>query len=399
MPFVSAGPNEYLLIGRRGRLENRGSAVRTFLMPGTVFVRVPSTKHEAAFEFTQETKDGIPLRFKGIIIYRITDPIAAARLFDFSRGAGVAQITTLLTHVGLGELRHAVSHMTMVECIEQRKTTLSGVVEEALRTATERGDGEASDWGVSIEVAQVAQVYIVDPELRQQLEAEVRNEIRLRSDQSDIATKEETRLAEMASEGRVEEQRLANDREAVRREEELQLAKLARERRMKTEGLETERQAFELERERFRAQMATAQDRLATEEPVRLARITQERDLLREELEMRQIQNEVKALDVEHELLLPRAQQALRREILPIEQAPQIVASAAKVLQGTNLSIYGEDGRIVGQLAPVFELLARAVRDAVPAARETVPASREAVPASGEAVPAASSEGAAGEPR
>ena len=38
---------------------------------------VPATKQEATFEFTQETKDGIPLRFKGVIIYRITDPAAA----------------------------------------------------------------------------------------------------------------------------------------------------------------------------------------------------------------------------------------------------------------------------------------------------------------------------------
>ena len=102
MPSVKAGPNQYLLVGRKGTLENRGSAVSVFLRPGTIFVLVPSTKQEAAFEFTQETRDGIPLRFKGIVIYRITDPGAAARLFDFSSGAGVGQISTLLTHICLG---------------------------------------------------------------------------------------------------------------------------------------------------------------------------------------------------------------------------------------------------------------------------------------------------------
>ena len=49
----------------------------------------------------------------------------------------------------------------------------------------------------------------------------------------------------------------------------------------------------------------------------------------------------------------------MRREMLPLEQAPQIVESASKVLHGTNLSIYGEDGQLLGQLAPVFEILAR----------------------------------------
>ncbi len=83
MPFVKAGPNEFLLVGRRGALENRGSAVQLFLRPGTIWVLVPGTKQEATFEFTQETKDGIPLRFKGIVIYRITDPVAAAHQYSF----------------------------------------------------------------------------------------------------------------------------------------------------------------------------------------------------------------------------------------------------------------------------------------------------------------------------
>jgi hypothetical protein len=366
MPVVKAGPNQYLLVGRGGTLENRGSAVQAILRPGAIYVLVPSTKQEAAFEFTQETRDGIPLRFKGIVIYRITDPVAAARLFDFSvaAGAGVGQITALLTHVCLGELRHAVSHMTMVECIEQRKTTLSAVAEAALQATIHDENGPASDWGITVEVAQLAQVFIVDTALRQQLEAEVRNEIKLKSDQSNIRAQEETRLTQMASDGRVEEQKLAGDREGLRRQEELELVQLARRRRMQAEDAATERQALQLQQERFHAEMEVEQDRVTTEAPVRLLRITQEGDILREELEMRKLQNQVKAFDVEDELLLPRAQQELRREMLPLEQAPQIVEAASRVLQGTNLSIYGENAQLLGQLAPVFEILARAVQQA-----------------------------------
>jgi hypothetical protein len=373
MPVVRAGPNQYLLVGRRGKLENRGSAVQAVLLPGTIYVLVPATKQEATFEFTQETRDGIPLRFKGIIIYRITDPGAAARLFDFSTGNGLAQISTLLTHVCLGELRHAVSHMTMVECIEQRKTTLSEVVDAALRTTIHKERADANDWGISVEVAQVAQVFIVDAQLRQQLEAEVRNEIKLKSDQSNILTQEETRLAEMESEGRVDEKKLTNDRESLRRQEEMELAQLARERRMQAENLATERQALELEQERFHAQLDVEQDRVKTETPVRLLRIAKESGVLREELELRKLQNQVKAFDVETDLLLTRAEQELRRQMLPIEQAPRMVEAASKVLQGTNLSIYGEDGKLLGQLAPIFDYLTHAVRQATQAGVSRAP--------------------------
>ncbi len=363
MPVVRAGPNQYLLVGRGGALENRGSAVQAILRPGTIWVLVPGTKQEASFEFTQETNDGIPLRFKGTFIYRITDPGAAARLFDFSAGDGAGQITTLLTHVCLGELRHAVSHMTMVECIEQRKTTLSEVVEAALQ-ATIQGDDPAREWGINVEAAQVAQVFIVDTELRQQLEAEVRNEIKLKSDQSDIRTQQEVQLAQLTSEGRVQEKKLASDRDSLRRQEELELAQLGRQRRMHAENLATEQQVLQLEQERFRSQMDAEQDRVNTETPVQMLRITKESGVLREELRLRRLQNQVKALEVERDLLLARAQQDLRREILPIEQAPQIVEAASKVLHGTNLSLYSETGQLLSQLAPIFDLLTRAVQQA-----------------------------------
>ena len=374
MPNVTAGPNQYLLVGRRGRLENRGSAVHAWLWPGTIFVVVPGSKQEAEFAFTQETKDGIPLRFKGIIIYRVTDPVAAAALFDFRTEAGVAQITTLLTHVVLGELRHAVSHMTMVECIEGRKTTLTGVAEAALQETIHDGDGQA--WGISLEVAQLSQVFIVDPELRQQLEAEIRNEIKLKSDQSNIQTTEATRLTEMASEGRVEEQKLAGEKERLRRRDELDQVELVRQRRTAAEAVETERLALALEQERFHAEMDAERDRVTAEAPIRRLRISMDADILREELGMRELRNQAQALEVEHELLLRRAEQDLRREILPLERAPQIVEAASKVLQGTNLSIYGEDGRLLGQLAPVFDILARAVAQATAASPRPVGSSK-----------------------
>ncbi len=368
MPFVRAKPTEFLVTSRQGVLVNHGSAVSAFLRPGTVFVLVPSTRQEAAFEFSQETSDGIPLRFKGIVIFRITDPLAAAQLFDFTAGGGgIAHISTLLTHVVLGELRHAVSHMTMVECIEQRKTTLSGVVADALARTLHPQNGE-SNWGINAEVAQLSQVFIVDAELRQQLEAGTRNEIKLKSDQSDIQSAEAATLSAMASASRVAERKLAADREDLRRSEELELAQAARKRRLEAGNLDTQRQALELAQQLHQAEMATEQARIGTETPVRLLRIARRSDILRDEVAMRELENRARALEVEHDMLLPHAQQELRREILPVEQAPEIVEAAARVFQGANLSIYGDNPPLLGQLGPLLEILADAVRRAAPGA-------------------------------
>ena len=54
----------------------------------------------------------------------------------------------------------------------------------------------------------------------------------------------------------------------------------------------------------------------------------------------------------------------MRLALMPIEQAPQIVEAASKVLQGTNLSIYGDGAEVLGQLGPLLAVVARSVQQA-----------------------------------
>ncbi len=177
MRFVKAKPNEYLVVAHRSEIKNRGLGASAFLWAGATCVFVPSVQRETEFEMTQETTDGIPLRFKGIVIYRVTRAEATAKRFDFTtNGAGHKEIQELLSHICLGELREVVSHMTMEECIEQRKTTLTEAVRATLEDVIQGQDTDG--WGLELDVVQVAQVYIVDDELREQLETEVRNEIK-----------------------------------------------------------------------------------------------------------------------------------------------------------------------------------------------------------------------------
>ena len=74
MPFIRTKPSEFLVVAERGRLVNRGAAVRLFLRPGTPWVKVRGDQQDACFEMTQETRDGIPLRFKGTVVFRVVAP-------------------------------------------------------------------------------------------------------------------------------------------------------------------------------------------------------------------------------------------------------------------------------------------------------------------------------------
>lgn len=336
MRFVKASPSEYLVVGRRGRIVNRGTAASALLWPGSTYVLVPSTQQEATFEMTQESKDSIPLRFKGIVIFRVVDPEVAARRFDFTAG-GNDQIKALISHVCLGELRATVSHLTMTECIEQRKTTLTDSVASALREVIE-GHNRGSGWGIELDVVQVAQVYVVDTELRRQLESEVRNTIKSRSELSEIQLREGIRIAQTTSE-----------------------------RRLLQEDLQAERERMRIAQEKLQLQQDYQRDQLEAETPVRMLKIEKEAEVLQQELDRYRLEAQVNERKTEAELVRERAKQNLRKEILALEQTPEVAQALAQLFQGVNLSIYGQDAGILQSLTPVVDLLVGHIRQARPA--------------------------------
>lgn len=367
MAFAKANPNEYLVIGRGGKVVNRGTGIRVFLWPGSISVLIPSTKQEAAFEMTQETRDGIPLRFKGLVMYRITQPEKTAVNFNFNDGGGAEEINTLIRSICLGELRAVVSGMTMLECIEQRKTVLTTTVDTALRQIVRAGkEGDAPDWGIELEMVQVAQVFIVDSELRKQLEAEVRNEIRSKSDQSNIHTLEETRLTQLASDRRIQEQKLVAEKDAIRQKEEIDLANIQYRRRLQKENEEIAREAISLATEKFKLEQNAEREKAETETPVRLLQLEKQQSILNREMEIRHSEIEVRDLEVKRDLLLEKARQELRKEVLPLEQVPALAQSLSMVFQGANLSFFGNESQTLASILPLFDILSKMLQQRLP---------------------------------
>ncbi len=355
MRFVTSGPNEYLIVGRRGRTLNHGTAASVLAWPGATYVRVPSTNQEARFEMTQETRDGIPLRFKGIVIYRIVDPVIAAGLFDF-QAPQRDDIRTLIAHICLGELRATAAHLSMAECIEQRKTTLTDAVAAALRTVVMQKGG----WGIELDVVQVAQVYIVDDELRRRLESGVRNELASRSTRSEIQMGEEIKIAQQLSDRRVQEQGIENERQRIAFQQE----KVRLQRQLQQAETE-ERIAFEQEKGRLERQLQKAQ--IEDEAPIQLLKIERQRGVLQEEIALRKLENEVKALAAEGEAIPERLRQGLRRDMLALEQVPAISEALAKVFQGAQLTVYGAEAEVFAPVAMLLDLLAARLRPVAPA--------------------------------
>jgi hypothetical protein len=178
-------------------------------------------------------------------------------------------------------------------------------------------------------VVQVAQVFIVDQELRRQLEAEVRNAIRVKSELSEIQTREGIKIAQTNSE-----------------------------RRLLQETLATERERLEIDAEKLQLQKEFERREIEGETPNRLLQIQQESEVLRKELEKYQLEIQVRELAVQLEMIQEKAKQALRKEMLPLEQAPEMARALAGMLKGVKLSVYGQDSGLLAGLTPLVDLVA-----------------------------------------
>ena len=78
---------------------------------------------------------------------------------------------------------------------------------------------------------------------------------------------------------------------------------------------------------------------------------------------MRKLEHDVKILEANTNVLADKAKQDLRKEILPVEQVPEIAQAVSQMLQGANLSVYGESAEpLVSAVGPLVELLANTLR-------------------------------------
>lgn len=360
MRFIKAQPHEFLLTGRKGRLTNRGLAASAWIFIGTSWVTVPSTQQKALFEMTQESKDGIPLRFKGLVVYRISVPTETVQLFDFVNDIGCSQISEIIGDLSLGELRAQVASMTYSECVEQRKTTLTQAVRQAL-DQTNRESG----WGLEIEVVQVAQVFIVDTELRHQLEAEVRQQIRADSELATLKVESELRRSRAESERAALDVHLNTERERSRVHQESEKFKAEAERLALIEQFATEQERTrvrqegeklkaQLEQERLRANSSNRElesrlehQRAIQEIPLKLESLKERLEILQLEKEVLERELELKRLVTEGEMLSRTAEAELKLRTLPLEQRPLIAESLSELFKGANITTYGSESPLM----------------------------------------------------
>jgi flotillin len=334
--WVAAKPSEFLVVYRGGRLnlEMCGQGSRLFKWPSDSVAVIPTTLKEVLFEANQVTSDQVDVRLRGMLVYRITDPLCLHKLINFSsRQRAEAKLARMIGDMCRSTAKWLVANMTLDECNRRRKEEIASALKrEVAAVATE-------SWGVEIVTIDIQDVYVQDVELFEAMQATFKAE-----------KEREAELARLASAHQVERQRIANElvaarerqaleMERVQRSGQVELAVLAQHRRRDEEqyGLDNFRVDQEAEIALRKARQEQDRERIAAEGERERASVQVEAQRMLRELEIQLLRDRLAAESSAGPASLER---------LYVSQALPLVAKAlTEGLKDSRISIMNGGGQ------------------------------------------------------
>jgi hypothetical protein len=209
--YVTASPAEFIIHQRFGKmrhLERGGSLWKWPLLDH--YYLVPATTNSISFAADQITAENQGVEVSGFAIWKINEPERTAANFDFADATtALAQISANLKDVVESAIRHQVAKMTMDDVLRKRGSIILQLKQELAYIAEQ--------WGIAIETVEIKNVRIMSTQLFANMQAKFRDEVRLESETSALATEKQ-----------IAEQRYAQREQLALREQELHRRELER---------------------------------------------------------------------------------------------------------------------------------------------------------------------------
>jgi len=294
--FIAAKPSEFLIVYRGGELRRAasGQGARCFKWPWDTVAIVPTTLKEVIFQANQITADNVDVRLRGVVMYRIRDPLRIYKLINFSyRQRGEAKLARMIADMCRSTAKWLVANMGVEDCVRRRKEEIAQALKREV-SAVVSADG-SEGWGVDLITIDIQDIYIQDGELFTSLQAKFKAEKHREAELAGLQTKLEVERRNLETERALDEERHRSELErsrlaAARQREELELRRQHEEEQFKVDTSRAEhlerlaRYAVEQEQERERIKAEAAREREAVN--AEAARVASEEALraLRERL-------------------------------------------------------------------------------------------------------------------
>lgn len=329
--WVSARPSEYLIVFRGGRFreELSGQGAQFFKRPSDTIAIVPTTLKEVMFEANQITRDNVDVRVRGMVLYRIQDPLKIYTLVNFSnRQAAEAKLARLIADMCRSTAKWLVANMGLEECIRRRKEDIA----VALR-AEVAGVVSSQGWGIDLATIDIQDIYIQDEALFASIQAKFKDEKAREAELARLRSEEEVTRRRLTGEADIATQRAAMELQKAKIAADLELAQLEMQRRRDEEK-------FQL-------------DRFRIEENEKLLRLKLEQELSRKRLEI-EAEHERALIEVQRQAALSDERvRALREQLAAegtasreslerlfmLEVAPKVAEAVGRSMQNMRYSV------------------------------------------------------------
>jgi flotillin len=257
--YVSALPSEYLIVYRRGKLRDKvsGQGARCFKWPSDTVAIVPTTLKEVLFRANQITIDNVDVQLRGMVLYRIVDPLRIYRLVNFTnREQAEAKLGRIVADTCRSTAKWLVANMTVDQCMRRRKEEIAtALTAEVARVV---GSGDPAGWGVEIVTVDIQDIFIQDDQLFAAMQARFKAEKEGEAARARLEADREVQRHAIAVERALAEEKQQLSLEQARLASEVELAGITNMRR-------TEQEKFELDRFRVQENATIAQQRIAAE--------------------------------------------------------------------------------------------------------------------------------------
>jgi regulator of protease activity HflC (stomatin/prohibitin superfamily) len=217
--YYKGEPNVYAIRYRNGQLQSHGLGRDFWYLPfNTTIAAVPAMSQDAPFIFNEATANFQAVAIQGQLTYRLTSPLEAAKLLDFSiepktgryRSKDPDKLTQRVVNAVQAHTRKGVSEMSLAQALTRVKELTSSVLQQLAN--------EPSLQALGVVVESLYFVAVTPtPEMQKALEAEYRERLQRDADRAIY----ERRSAAVQEERKIRQNELETDIELEQRRKEL----------------------------------------------------------------------------------------------------------------------------------------------------------------------------------
>ncbi len=363
--FVSAKPSEYLVVYRGGVLDagKSGQGARVFKWPSDSIALIPTTLKEVVFQANQLTADNVDVRIRGMVLYRVADPLRICRLINFTRRQEAeAKLARMLADLCRSSIKWLVANMPLDDCMRRRKDGIAAALKDQLSPVVS-SDGPAG-WGVEIVTIDVQDVFIQDAALFQAMQTRFRAEKEREAQLARLGVEQEVERRRLTVQRELEKDRHDLAVETARLASEAALAELQSRKKSDEARYQVDRSRAEQEQalELYRTQQQQEREELAAESM---------RQRLTIETDARRIANDETLRELRERVAVENsAGRASLERLFLSEGLPELARTLAASMEGARLHVYqsaGEGG--AGPLGFALQEILGVLRERL----ETVP--------------------------